>query len=214
MGYNSVFSGSLTPSKPIPKELATRINDADLAIHVVVAGSDAAYEYKVGNIAPWSAEMHGYDWGRDIVKVQRLLAKHGITLRGDIERSGEEAGDFDKVEVRKGKIYYRRGRVMYGKREEMNADDVTMHAIRVFRISPKSKYRFVGWVAPKGLRNNMYPVCPALFKAGTPVIDRPPVEALRFKSRSEARAAAHKFGVEVKTRKRMYYDVVSWEDAL
>lgn len=211
MGYNSTFSGSLTPSKPIPEKLVARINNANLDVYVVVAWSDDACEHEPGDVVPWASEMHGYNWVEDIVKVQRLLAKHGIALRGDIYRSGESDDDFDKVEVRKGRVYYRPGRIVYGKREEKTADAVTFHAIRVFRVMPKSRNGLIGWVAPKGLLEKTYPVYPVQLEAGKPVTDRPPTGAMRYKSYTEAWKVAEELGR--KTSKRAY-DVVTWEETL
>lgn len=210
MGYDSTFSGSLTPSRKIPKALADRINNAELDVRIATAGG--GYEdYEPGTVVPAASTMHGYDWVEDIVKVQRLLAKQGITLRGDIYRSGEN-DDFDKVEVRKGRIYYRPGWVTYGKREEKGAAEVTKHAIRVFhvrQVKGETRKRLLGWVGPCGLMSKSHPVYPPQKVLGKPVMDRPPVTALEHKTRAEAEKLA---GELARSNPARRYDVVTWED--
>ena len=78
MGYNSTFSGELHPNKPIPKELANRINDACLDVRVT--GEHETDYWEEGSVVPACTDMHGYNIVEDIVKVQRLLSKHGIRL--------------------------------------------------------------------------------------------------------------------------------------
>lgn len=183
MGYNSRFEGSLTPSKPIPAELVELINGKDLDVRVL-QGNDAYFDGDAGDVVPWAHVMHGYDIKEDVLRVQRLLdeRKTGITLSGEILREGDESGDFEKIEVVKGKVYARGGEVVYGKRQKVTLDRWAVRVLTKFRRWPK-EWKTCGWVVRTG--------CPAKSGVMWSRSDDVPREAARLASESEARIAAH-----------------------
>lgn len=138
MGYNSTFSGSLHPNKPIPDELIQKINDRDLDLVVAV---DTCNQGEVGDIVPWSATMHGYYIAEDAVRIQKMLDPYGIKLSGSIDRAGEEPDDFERIEAVKGVIYSRIGEVRFGKRVPVSADAWTVEVVTTGK-TPKR----VGWL--------------------------------------------------------------------
>lgn len=120
MGYYSDFSGSYTPSKPISPEVAKEINDLNLDLFVY---PDDGVFYDCpgerGDVSPISWNFKGYDFATDLLKIVRILAKHGITLTGEVERVGEESGDLQKITVKDGKVFSARGEVVYGEPTEV-----------------------------------------------------------------------------------------------
>lgn len=148
MGYNSSFTGSMTPSKPIPDWLAYRINSADISLRV--NQGDLEYcEGERGDVIPSSYEMHAYDFAKELFMVNKLLAKEGIKLNGEIERSGEEYGDFELFTARGGKVYSCRGEVVYRKKQEITVDQVTRYAVRLYKTESrdgKTSRKPFGWL--------------------------------------------------------------------
>jgi len=182
MGYDSTFSGSLSPSKPIPEELIERINDAcDLKVASIHDDCDG----EPGDVIPQSRTMHGYNMAEDAYKVQALLRQNGITLNGTIYRVGEESDDYEMIEVVKGNVYTRTGAVVYGNRNPITAKDVTDYAIRV--LSPDRR-KHIGWIGEKGLLDKDYPVVEPKAPDGNPDFDKPPYEALTMPDKKKARA--------------------------
>jgi len=214
MGYNSEFSGEFTPSKPIPDDLVERINGAGLDLRVAIEDDDS---YEAGNVVPAAFEMHGYDFVKDLVKVQRLLWQHGIALSGEVDRKGECNDDFERIEARRGRIYSRRGKVVYGKREESGLEAVTYYSVRVFRVKKTAKgerRRFVGWASQVRFgRNSGSTICPPqrVLGAGA-VTDRPPVMSLGY-SKHDADVLAGKLSLAHPSGKTKY-DVIAWEDKI
>jgi hypothetical protein len=208
MGYYSTFGGSFSPSKAIPQELVKRINDADLDVRVSGEGED----YDPGEVIPASMTMHGYNFVTDLVKVQRLLSQHGIRLSGEGERSGESADDFDKTEVRAGRVYHRPGKIVYGAREEKGVECVTRYAVRVFRAArkPGEARRFLGWAGQLGLANRKSATHPPARCCGRPVMDKPPLLTLAYPKK----LAFDMVEELAKLNPKREYDVVSWEDAI
>lgn len=142
MGYNSTFSGSLHPNKPIPDELIQKINDRDLDLVVAVEACDQG---EVGDVVPWSEEMHGYDIAEDAARIQKMLDPYGIKLSGSIDRTGEAPDDFERIEAVRGAIYSRIGEVRFGKRVPVSADAWTVEVVTAGK-TPKH----VGWLcSPK-----------------------------------------------------------------
>lgn len=213
MGYNSTFIGEYKPSKKIPEDVVARINEASLDVRVSTEDEDLC---EAGNVAPWSYEMHGYDFARDLVKVQRLLLRHGITLSGEVERRGDSGDDFERIEARKGRIYQRAGRVVYGKREERGRESVTYYSVRVFRVTKTArgeKRRFVGWASQVRFgKNTGSTVCPPQLVLGKPDMDRPPVMALAFSKKDADTLAGYLSASHPSGKTR--YEVISWEDKL
>lgn len=213
MGYDSTFSGELRPNRPIPKELAKRIDDACLDVRVT--GEHEADYYEPGTVVPACVVMRGYNIVEDIVKVQRLLSKHGIKLSGDIQRSGEEGGDFDLVEVRQGRVYYRPGRIVYGKREERGVESVMRYAVRVLETVKTSKgerRRIVGWASTVSLIRGDVEVFPD-YDNGEACVERPKNNALSVKSLDAAREIVRRLKGVGKNSKRKC-EIVSWEDEI
>ena len=197
MGYDSTFSGSMRPSKPIPPELAERINDrCDLR---VMEHGDEDCDGDIGDIVPVMRIMHGYNLATDVFRVQRLLRPHGITLTGEIFRAGEAGGDFEKVEAVKGRIYVRGGEVVYGKRKLVSIRDVAYYAIRIMLKSETGKTAMLGWLAPGPL--------PLTGKACE---TRPPEGAYRFSTPEKAKKLLSKR----KARKTVTYEITRVEDTL
>ena len=210
MGYDSTFSGSMRPSKPIPPELVARINDkCDLRVMMHVTDD---CDGEIGDIVPDARTMHGYDLVKDVFRVQQLLKPHGITLTGEIFRAGESDGDFEKVEAVKGRIYVRSGEITYGKRRPVTAEDVTSYAVRVMKRRKKSQ-EIVGWLAYKSLLDGSFGRVEPLSEAGKPILDNPLPLAYRFTDAAEATAAADKLN-NGKTRKTLSYEVVKMEGKL
>lgn len=213
MGYNSTFIGEYEPSKKIPEDVVAKINEASLDVRVSTADEDLC---EAGNVVPWSYEMHGYDFVKDLVKVQRLLLKHGITLSGEVERRGESGDDFEKIEARRGRIYRRGGKVVYGKKEERGLEAVTHYSVRVFRVTKTAKgekCRFVGWASQTRFgKNTGSTVCPPQTVLGEPYMDRPPTMALAF-PKKDADVLAGQLSARHPSGKTKY-EVISWEDKL
>lgn len=208
MGYDSTFGGSFRPSKAIPSDLVKRINDADLDVRVSGEGED----YEPGEVVPAAPMMHGYSFVEDLVKVQRLLSQRGIRLSGEVERSGETSDDFDKVEVRAGRVYYRPGRIVYGAREEKGVECVTRYAVRVFRAArkPGGARRFLGWAGRLGRVDRKSDTHPPARFCDKPVMDKPPFITLAY-----PKQVAFDMVKELANRNpTKEYDVVSWEDAI
>lgn len=183
MGYDSTFSGSLSPSKPIPEELIERI---DGKCDLRVAGiNDNGCDGEPGDVVPWSRTMHGYDLAEDVYKVQALLKQNGIILNGTIYRVGEDSDDYEMIEVIKGNVYTRTGTVVYGNRNQITAKDVTNYAIRV--LSP-DRLKHIGWIGEKGLLDKDYPVVEPKAPDGNPDFDKPPYEAFTTADKKKARA--------------------------
>lgn len=185
MGYNSKFEGSLTPSKPIPAELVEIINGMDLDVRVLKGdGEDAYCDGDAGDVAPWSSDMHGYDIKEDILRIQRLLdeRKTGITLSGEILREGDDSGDFEKIEVVKGKVYARGGEIVYGKCQEVTLDRWAVKVLTKFKRWPK-EWKTCGWVVMTG--------CPAKSEVTWSRSDDVPRVAERFMTENDAWIAAH-----------------------
>lgn len=182
MGYNSKFEGSLTPSKPIPDELVEIINRKDLDVRVRQE-NDAYFDGDVGDVVPWSHEMHCYDIKEDILRVQRFLdeRKTGITLSGEILREGDESGDFEKIEVVKGRVYSRGGEIVYGKRQKVTLDRWAVRVLTKFKRWPKA-WKTCGWI--------VMTVCPAKYGVTWSRSDEVPRVAERFLSENDARIAA------------------------
>ena len=195
MGYNSTFSGSLHPNKPIPPEVVQRINRADL--DVCVAGKDTDCHGEPGDIVPVCYEMHGYNWCKDTYKVQQLLSCYGITLSGDIDRDGEERDDFERMEVRKGHIYMRTGVVTYGKREELTAACITRYGIRVTLSGDKVPQH---WVECEVL-DTKFRLVPGTVK--------PPVQAYRYSTKEQAERE-----IARNREKGCKYQIVKLEESL
>lgn len=213
MGYNSTFIGEYEPSRKIPEDVVARINGADLDVRVSTADEDLC---EAGNVVPAASEMHGYDFVQDLVKVQRLLSQHDIALSGEVERRGDSGDDFEKIEARRGRIYRRAGRVVYGKREEHGTEAVTHYSVRVFRVAKTAKgerRRFVGWASQVRFgKNTGSTVCPPQLVLGEPNMDRPPTMALAFSKEDADTLADHLSASHPSGRTQ--YEVVSWEDKL
>lgn len=213
MGYNSTFVGEFVPNKKIPEHLVDRINEACLDVRVSTKDEDLCDE---GHVVPAGYEMHGYDFVEDLVKVQRLLSQHGITLSGEVERKGDSGDDFEKIEARRGRIYRRAGRVVYGKREERGLEAVTHYSVRVFRVTKTAKgekCRFVGWASQVRFgKNTGSTVCPPQLTLGKPNMDKPPTMALAF-SKKDADVLAGQLSAKHPSGKTKY-EVISWEDKL
>jgi len=213
MGYNSTFVGEFIPNKKIPEHLLSRINEACLDVRVSTKDEDLC---DAGNVVPAAYDMHGYAFVEDLVKVQRFLLKHGITLFGEVERKGESGDDFEKIEARKGGIYRRAGRVTYGKREERGREVVTHYSVRVFRVTKTAKgekCRFVGWASQVRFgKNTGSTVCPPQLILGKPNMNRPPTMALAF-SKKDADVLAGRLSASHPSGKTKY-EVISWEDKL
>lgn len=196
MGYNSRFEGSLTPSKPIPDELVERINLMDLDVRVVVTASDDSCG-EPGDVAPWASEMHGYALPEDILRVQRLLTeqKTGITLSGSIYREGDSSGDFEKIEVVRGRVYSRVGEVVYGRRQKVSLD---RWAVKVLRKTKSGGWQTCGWVTSGGCSSR-----PAVAWSTSGEVSR---AAALFTSEDDAYVVAH-----ARTDKRHKCEVVKTE---
>lgn len=207
MGYDSTFSGSLSPSKPIPQELVDRINDmCDLRVLTSLNDEAADCGGEVGDVVPDSCNMHGYDIVKDTFRVQRLLSTRGIRLSGEIYRSGEDDDDFEKIEVVNGRVYVRTGEVVYGKRVPVTAKDVTRYAIRI--VAPSG--RAVGWLGHRGLSDKTYPKVDLKQVDGKPVTDSPPLAAMLLDRKDEA----CKIAAERNRRGKTVYEVIELEDRL
>ena len=211
MGYDSTFSGSLRPSRPIPKKLARRINGAcDLR----VADKYDDCDCDIGDIIPAARTMHGYCITEDVFKVQRLLAGEGIVLNGTIYRKGDDDEDFQMIEAVKGRIYTRAGEVVFGKRFPVTADSVTQYAIRAVKpASGKRNPEIVGWAARKYCtQDDMYTdtvVAPRPGK-GKARYCTPPLDAMTLKNR----AVAMKLASRLNKTGDLTYEVVTLEDRL
>lgn len=205
MGYDSRFSGSLTPSKPIPEELIKRIND--LCDLMVLSKGDTENDCggEPGDVVPEGSNMHGYDIVEDTFKVQRLLKPYGIVLNGEIYRTGESDGDFEKIEVVDGKVYDSYGEIVYKNRRQVTVKDVTRYYIVV-----KSGGSPIGWLGCRGLLEKRYPLVKPERADGKPLYDKPPLGAFVTKRRKEAQEIVDGLNGRVKR----VYEVVSREDRL
>lgn len=147
MGYNSTWSGYLTPSRRIPERLVTHINDLNYDICVLTAPMRCTTGGEPGDVVPRFANMAGSNVAHDICRVQKILDEKGIRLTGEIFRAGDDNGDFEKIEVVGGNVFSRSGKVRYGKRDTVT----TMRwSVRVDRITKSGKRAKFGWVVASG----------------------------------------------------------------
>ena len=208
MGYDSTFSGSLSPNKPIPDELIARINDkCDLC--VCTADSCDDHDGELGDVVPCARTMHGYDLTNDVFKVQRMLKPHGILLTGEIYRKGEDDDDFEKIEVVDGKVYASYGEVVYKNRKRLTVRDVTRYAVKVMSGS-----RFAGWLGRPDMLTGRYPTV----KPGEPGLvngkvsyDVPPFQAMLGK-KGDAEEAVRTLSRSRRSKRK--YEIVAIEDKL
>lgn len=212
MGYESTFSGSFTPSKPIPQAVADVINESDAAL--VVAGPNMAtdVEYEYGDVCPASYSMKAYDFGEDLVRVQRLLSRYGIKLTGSVERKGEDGEDFELFEARNGRLLSRTGRITYDKGTPLDEGCVTRYSILAVARPEKTGGRHakpapVGWISALDSRS----LVPLLNVGGVELADRPPQGAQWLRDAKQADREARRLRKE---DKKHLYRVVSWEDSL
>lgn len=209
MGYESTFSGSFTPSKPIPQAVADIINESDAAL--VVAGPGDV-EYESGDVCPALSAMTAYDFGEDIVRVQHLLSQHGIKLTGSVERRGEDGEDFELFEARNGRIRTRTGRIVYDKGTQLNEGYLTRYSILAVARPHGNKFKYakpvpVGWLRDTGA------ISPGslLRINGDETAYRPPRGALALRDRRRADKIVWRLRKQDKTH---LYTVVSWEATL
>lgn len=183
MGYNSLWEGSLTPSKPIPEDLVKRINEMDLDCRVVREGiSESGCGGDAGDVVPSCRDMPGSNFAEDVCRVQKLLDPHKITLSGEIFRTGDDSCDFEQFKVVRGVVYRRPGEVVYGKRTLVTLDRWAVRVTTKFKRWP-GKWKTCGWVIRTG--------CPVTTAVEWSRSDTPPWTAARFESENEARIAAH-----------------------
>lgn len=123
MGYYSDYTGSYHPSKPIPSEVVKEINDLDLDLSVKTNADDWNRDGLVGDVCAWGYNMKGYYFKENLLKIVRLLAKHGINLSGEVERVGEEQGDYELIIARDGKVFAAMGEIKYGKEMEFTDEE-------------------------------------------------------------------------------------------
>lgn len=215
MGYDSTFSGSLRPSKPIPARLAARINGAGCDLRVYERGSDDDCDGDLGDLVPDMRTMHGYDIVEDTMKVQRLLEQEGIVLDGEIFRKGENDDDFQKIEAKNGKVYTRTGEIVYGRATAITVRNVMKYAVRVMsrkKTKTGEKWYIVAWLGRKGLLDEGFPLVKPGLDGEKPRKDRPPMDAMVWRDRKEARAAADDLNKHDKGKHK--YELVAWEETL
>lgn len=145
MGFDSTFSGSLRPSRRLPDEVVRRLECSDADLVVMQEGDDADGE--PGDVVPANRFMHGYDIPHDVLKLQRVLDKYGITLEGSIERIGDGGGYFELTEVKDGKVYVRTGEVVYGKAKRVPVEEVRRYAVKVYKRKESGISELAGWLA-------------------------------------------------------------------
>lgn len=120
MGYYSDYNGSYTPDKPIPPEVAKEIDDLNLDLFVY---PDDGHYYDcpgvAGDVCPRYCNFKGYYFNEGLLEITKLLAKHGITLSGEVERIGEDYGDYEKIIARDGKVFTAAGEIVYGEEREV-----------------------------------------------------------------------------------------------
>lgn len=210
MGYDSTFSGALSPSKPIPAELVARINDmCDLR---VATNGYLDCDGEVGDVIPDMRYMHGYDIDTDVLRVQRLLEQEGIVLNGEIYRKGEDDDDFERIEVVNGRVYTRIGKVVFGKRIPITLKNITKHYIRVMKKKGK-EWCMSGWLGEnRSFSSTDFPVVPPGLDNGLPSLKIPPMEAMSVSSRKDAKEIADKMTKRGKGKYR--YEIVPREDRL
>lgn len=211
MGYESTFSGSFTPDKPIPKAVADIINESDASLVVAGPGMPTDVEYEYGDVCPSSYSMTGYDFGEDLVRVQRLLSRHGIKLTGSVERKGEDGEDFELFEARNGRIRTRIGRIVYGKGTPLDEGCVTRHSILLLARPRRPENGKAAKPVPVGWVSAMYTLVPLLNIGGVELADRPPPGALSLRDRKKADHEVRRLRREDKEH---LYRVVSWENSL
>lgn len=122
MGYYSDYSGSYEPSRPIPAEVAKEINDMGLDLFVY-PDDGRFYDCpgEPGEVCPVMCNMKGYNFDADLLKIVKILARHGIELTGEVERVGESSNDYEKIIARDGKVFTAVGEVVY--RDEAEVKD-------------------------------------------------------------------------------------------
>lgn len=183
MGYNRQWEGALTPSKPIPDDLADKINGMSLDVNVVRGNyTDGDSDGAVGDVVPSFRIMTGSSVAEDILRVQRLLTPLKIKLSGEITWSGDSGDDFGKLEVVRGKVYVRRGEITYGKRTPVSLERWAVRVLTRFKRWPKV-WKTCGWVvtSDRGGETSV-----AWSQSDTPIY-----AAARFASEDDAWVAAH-----------------------
>lgn len=218
MGYESVFSGNLTPSRPIPDDVADRI--AEATSYYVVREEDYQDDHDgdVGDVVPASRWMKAYQWVEEIMRIQRALDPLGIKLSGEIFRRGEAGEDFERLKARRGAISVSAGEVVYGRGRRVTVADVTKYAVLIWSKGRDGrKGEPLGWLGYRGL-DKKAPVIPVpLQRVVDPdsrtervVTDRPPPGAEIFPTEKSAEEAA----LLNKKHSRAKYCVVSWEERI
>lgn len=209
MGYESTFSGSFTPNKPIPQEIADIINKSDAALVVAGSGVYTDTDYEPGDVCPASYSMRAYDFGEDLVKIQRLLNRHGIKLTGSVERKGEDGEDFELFEARNGRLRSCTGRIVYGRGVPLDEACITRYSILAL-VRPRrpgggkaAKPVPVGWTSTADDMS----LVPLLSVDGVPVLDRPPMDAECLRDRKKANQEARRLR---RKDKEHLYRVVPW----
>ena len=219
MGYESMFSGNFTPSKPIPDDVADRIAEAT-SYYVVRKGDyQDDHDGDVGDVVPASRWMKAYYWVEELMRIQRALDPLGIKLSGEVFRKGEDGDDFERLKARKGVISVSAGEVVYGKGRRVTVADVTKYAVLIqLRGRNGRKCEPIGWLGYRGL-DKKAPVVPVPLqrvvdpdsRAERVVTDRPPPGAEIFSTEKLAEEAAAPLNMK---RSRSKYCVVSWEECI
>lgn len=212
MGYESTFSGSFTPNKPIPQVVADVINESDAALVVAGPGMPTDVEYDFGDVCPASYSMKAYDFGEDLVRVQRLLSRYGIKLTGSVERKGEDGEDFELFEARSGRLRSRIGKITYDKGTPLDEGCVTRYGILAVARPRRAECGYakpvpVGWISALDNRS----LVPLLKVGGVELTDRPPQGAQQLRDAKQADKEVRRLRRE---DKKHLYRVVSWENSL
>lgn len=220
MGYESIFSGSFTPSKPIPDDVADRIAEATSYCVVRKGDYQDDHDGDVGDVVPASRWMKAYYWVEELMRIQRALDPLGIKLSGEVFRKGEDGDDYERLRARKGAISVSTGEVVYGKGRRVTVADVTKYAVLI-RAKGRNgrKGEPLGWLGYRGLDKKKAPVIPVpLQRVVDPdsrvervVTDRPPPGAEIFSTEKLAEEAAAPLN---RKRSRSKYCVVSWEERI
>ncbi len=206
MGFDSEFSGALHPSRPLPEGIVALIERSDADLMVMREDDDA--DGDVGDVVPASRCMHGYDIPHDVLKLQRALDRHGITLSGSIERIGDGGGCYELTEARDGKVYVRLGEIRYGRARRVRQADIMRYAVEVHRDCGHGERRLAGWLAPApGTAGQKF--CLRKKAEGEVVGGRPPYDAAYFTSKDDAELAAGQFRLDGHA-----CAVVGWEETL
>lgn len=212
MGYESTFSGSFTPNKPIPQAVADVINESDAALVVAGPNMTTDVEYEYGDVCPASYSMKAYDFGEDLVRVQRLLSRYGIKLTGSVERKGEDGEDFELFEARNGRLRSRIGMITYDTGTPLDEGCITRYGILAIAMPQRTDGRYskpvpVGWISCADHTS----LVPLLNIGGVELDDRPPPSALSLRDAKQADREVRRLRRE---DKRHMYRVVSWENSL